>query len=133
MVSELHGDDRAWFDELLEDVLDAMPPALHDLLEQSPLIVEDAPTRDMLKSVGLEDPESLCGLYTGVPLTERSVSDSGEMPDVIRIFRRGIVAAAGGWDVAPETLREEIRVTVLHEIGHHFGLDEDDLDDLGYG
>jgi predicted Zn-dependent protease with MMP-like domain len=82
----------------------------------------------------LESADELCGLHSGVMLTERSVEQSGDLPTQIHIFRDGIAAQAGGWPAgAPEeNLRTEIRTTVLHEIGHHFGLEEDDLDDLGY-
>lgn len=130
--------DRARFDELLEDVLANLPPALHALLEEAPLVVEDAPDEATIRALGLEeDPhaaEELCGLHTGPMLTERSVSDPPELPERMQIFRRGVVALAGGWGGprGEERVREEIRVTVLHEIGHHFGLDEDDLEDLGY-
>lgn len=84
--------------------------------------------------------EGLCGLHTGVPLTERSVEHSGVSPEDIRIFREGIVNTAGGWKPQPgetaddvdDAVFEEIWVTVLHEIGHHFGLDEADLEALGF-
>ena len=76
------------------------------------------------------DPEEelLCGLHSGTPLTERSLDQLDELPETIHLYREGILAHADGWD----RVREEIRITVLHEIGHHFGLDEDDLAELGY-
>jgi predicted Zn-dependent protease with MMP-like domain len=103
-----------------------------------------------------EDGSDLCGLHSGTPLTERGVADSagwgglGEAgePETVYLFREGIASLAfaseqqggfegaceGDWgdSDADERLYEEIRITVLHEIGHHFGLDEDDLDELGY-
>ena len=74
----------------------------------------------------------LCGLYTGVPLTRRSVQQSGVMPENIWIFRKGVIAAAGESGPADSKLREQIKLTVLHEMGHHFGLDEAKLRALGY-
>lgn len=135
---------RERFDALVESVLATLPASLHALLEESPLIVEDAPSDALLRSLGLDpDDEDLCGLHTGVSITERSVTQSGELPDVIQIFRRGILDAAGGWDECTDEEGEplggeahvmrEIRITILHEIGHHFGLDEEELDRLGYG
>jgi predicted Zn-dependent protease with MMP-like domain len=135
--------ERQRFDELLERVLADLPPRLHELLEEAPLIVEDRPSRRIMEELGIDDEQDiLCGLHTGTPLTERSVTDEGDLPTTIHIFREGIVDHAGGWDRAQdedgswyggeEALLREIRITVLHEIGHHFGLEEDDLAELGY-
>ena len=125
--------DRERFDELLERVLDALPPALHELLDQAPLIVEDRPSRELLDELGLDEDEDLiCGLHTGTPITERSVSDAPELPEMIHVFREGVLEHAGGWHAGDATIAEEIRITILHEIGHHFGLEEDDLEALGY-
>ena len=95
-----------------------------------------------MREFGLEDPADLCGLHSGIPLTERSVSDPGGEIETISLYRLGIVEAAGGWRRwqddegrswgGIDRVREEIRITLLHEIGHHFGLDEDDLERLGY-
>src|SRR5690606_3080121 len=104
---------------------------------------EDHPGPSVLREMGLPEGEPLLGLHTGVRLTERSVESPTEVPEQIHIYREGIVAFAGGWEpndgadeaVGPggeDAILEEIRITVLHEIGHHFGLDEDDLDHLGY-
>jgi predicted Zn-dependent protease with MMP-like domain len=134
--------ERKRFDGLLERVLDSLPDRLHELLEEAPLIVEDRPSRALVEELGLdEEDELLCGLHSGTPLTERSV-DHSDLPETIHIFREGIVEQAGGW--APrrdeegrwvgglDAVAREIRITVLHEIGHHFGLGEDDLAELGY-
>jgi predicted Zn-dependent protease with MMP-like domain len=134
--------ERRRFDALLERVLDALPPRLHELLEEAPLIVEDRPSRKLMKELDIdEEDELLCGLHSGTPLTERSVEHS-DMPETIHIFREGILEQAGGWTPrrdeegnwigGVDALTREIRVTILHEIGHHFGLEEDDLAELGY-
>lgn len=122
------------FDAAVERVLADLPPALHDLLEEVPLVVEDVPDRRLMEEMEIEHPEELCGLHEGLALTERSVDDLPMLPDTITIYRAGILAIStdehGRLD--PEEMHEQIRITILHEIGHHFGLDEDDLEAVGY-
>ena len=126
---------RDYFDRHLEAVLETLPELIHTLLEKVPLHVEDHPSDAVLQMTGIRRRQNLCGLYTGIPLTQRSVEHSGTPPDVVTIYREGIMGAARGerGGVSEEALREQIRITVLHEIGHHHGLDEDDLAELGYG
>ena len=121
-------DERRRFDEVLETVLAALPQRLHALLEESPVIVEDRPSARLLQELKLSSDDLLCGLHSGTPLTERSVEHSPELPETIHLFREGILELAGDWSL----LQREIRITLLHEIGHHFGLEEDDLAELGY-
>ncbi len=125
---------RAYFDEQLEAVLAKMPPMVHDLLDRVPLYVEDYPSEAEMRRVGVRRREHLCGLYTGIPLTFRNVEQSGVLSDVVRLYREGILRLAsrpGGID--QDALREQIRITLLHELGHHHGLTETDLEELGYG
>lgn len=112
-----------------------MPPLVHELLEKIPLHVEDYPSRDVMEEKDIFDPEELCGLFTGVAITEKSVEHSGTLPDVVTIYRLGIMAAARDrrGRITPSALREEIRITLLHELAHFHGLDEDELEELGYG
>jgi predicted Zn-dependent protease with MMP-like domain len=117
------------FAQLVERALADVPPAFEPYLEEVAIEIRDRPTRKQLKSVGLSEDELLLGLYHGRPRDERSVLDSGVMPDVIYIFQEDVEDAS---DDEAE-LVEQVRITVLHEIGHHFGMDEDDLDALGYG
>ncbi|MEO1584508.1 MAG: metallopeptidase family protein [Planctomycetota bacterium] len=129
--------DRTVFDRCFEEVFRALPPAIRSMIERDlAVIVEDEPTADMLADVGMagEPAESLLGLHTGVPLTEQSVEDHGVSPPIVHLFRAGLLAEASSADgtIDGERLREQIRITLLHEIGHHYGLDEDDLDALGY-
>lgn len=132
--------ERDRFDALLEAVLAELPPRLHRLLDDVPVIVEDEPSGEILLDLGIPPEEHdderglLCGLHTGRAITERSVEDHPDVPEHIHLFRRGIIHEAGGWE-SPEgddAVRLEIHITLLHEIGHHFGLDEDDLARLGY-
>jgi predicted Zn-dependent protease with MMP-like domain len=127
----LHSDHRRRFDGLLDEVLAELPDELHELMEEIPLIVEDEPSRQLLDQMKLNARTTdLCGLHWGVPLTRRSVEHSGRLPDQMSLFRGPIMRVAGR---KHGELREQIRITLLHEIGHHFGLDEGDLQRLGYG
>lgn len=148
---------RERFDRLLEDVIAGLPRGVAALLDEVAVHVLDRPTPEMVAQLRRdgtlgpdEDGADLCGLHSGVAITERSVEDAGGwgadmgVPEHVHLFREGIVALAfenlgiederRGWEhpEAEEEIYEEIRVTLLHEIGHHFGLDEDDLDELGY-
>jgi predicted Zn-dependent protease with MMP-like domain len=126
---------RQRFDEQLDWVLAQMPPMIHELIERVPLHVEDYPSEDVMEQTGAEYIDDLCGLYTGIPLDQKSVSHSGTLPDVVTIYREGILTAAVNQHgrISTDRLREQIRITVLHEIGHHHGLSEVDLRRLGYG
>jgi predicted Zn-dependent protease with MMP-like domain len=135
---ELPQSDRDRFDALLEEAIESLPAQLRELIDQVPVIVEDAPPPDVLEEFRNEDgslpqPDEICGLHTGIPFTERGGGDS-EMPADIMLFRMGIIAEAGGWNQADadDFVYEQIMITLLHELGHQFGLDEDDLRELGY-
>jgi predicted Zn-dependent protease with MMP-like domain len=135
---------RDKFDALLQAEIDRLPPALHEMLEEVPVVVDDEPSDEVLESLGMtrDEAHELCGLHTGIANTERSFADA-DLPAEIQLYRVGIVEEAGGWDVraVPDAdvgpggeaaVAEQIRITLLHEIGHQFGLNEDDLDRLGY-
>jgi len=125
---------RAYFDEQLEAVLATMPPMVHELLDRVPLYVEDYPSAAEMRRVGVRHRELLCGLYTGIPLNFRTVDQSGVLSDVVRLYREGILRLASGAEgIDQKTLREKIRIVLLHELGHHHGLTESDLEELGYG
>ena len=136
-MSRVTPSERELFDRLLQQVIAELPPRLQRLLEEVPVIVDDAPTPQILHRLGLEDDEggALCGLYTGIPLTRKSVEHSGVLPDAIHLFRDGVLDEAADKQgyVSDESLLRQVRVTLLHEMGHHFGLDEADLRGLGYG
>lgn len=106
------------FDELVAAALDDLPAEISELMDNVAIFVEDEPP----------DGEDLLGLYEGVPLTERSGAYLLATPDRITIFRLPILAIC---DTADE-VKEQVQVTVAHEIGHHFGIDDLRLHDLGY-
>jgi predicted Zn-dependent protease with MMP-like domain len=127
-------EQRRRFDRQLERVLDDLPAMVLELLDQVPLVVEDHPSRRQMEELEVECRDELCGLYDGIPLTERSIELSGTLPDQVTIFREGILRAASDDQgrIRGDELRRQIRITILHEVGHHFGLDEDDLREAGY-
>jgi predicted Zn-dependent protease with MMP-like domain len=113
------------FEELVADALDSIPPDLGDELDNVAVVIEDWPTPEQLEDRG----GTLLGLYEGVPLTERGpLSYAGVMPDHITIFRGPLCELARD----EEDLAAQVRVTVLHEIGHYFGMDDDQLRELGW-
>jgi len=150
----VNDEHRQRFDRLFDDVVAELPPLIAALVQDVPIVILDRPTTDMvdrLRREGLlgsdEDGSDLCGLHSGVGLTERSIEDPASwgadlgVPEHVHLFREGIVALAfeslgkdAHWEApgVDEEIYEEIRITLLHELGHHVGLDEDDLHDLGY-
>lgn len=111
--------DADTFEAHVRDALDAVPDELMDLLENCIIVIEDDAPAD--------DPE-LLGLYEGVPITERDSWYGGVLPDRIIIFRNPTLAIC---DTADDVV-DEVNITVVHEIAHYFGLDDDRLHDLGY-
>ena len=124
-----HHLSKAQFAKLVERALAELPEPFAQHLEEVAIEIRDRPTPKQLAELGLKDDELLLGLYHGRPRTERSVLDGAAMPDVIFIFQEDVELVSD----SEQQLVEEVRTTVLHEIGHHFGMDEDDLDELGYG
>ena len=111
------------FEALVEQALDGLPEELADLLDNVAVTVEDEPDPEDLEALGLEPDEELFGLYLGVPQAERDTFYQAAMPDRVVIYRGPIVRNC---DNRRQVIRE-IRDTVVHELGHHFGLDEDDM------
>jgi predicted Zn-dependent protease with MMP-like domain len=105
------------FEEIVRRAVESLPPELREAVRNVEIAIEEE----------LQEDPDVFGLYEGVPLTERH-DWAGSLPDRIRIFRRPLVESFPD----PAELEEEIRVTVLHELAHYFGIDEDRLDELGY-
>jgi predicted Zn-dependent protease with MMP-like domain len=110
---------RDEFEAVVVRALAELPDHLRDALSNVEIVVEDE---------NREDPD-LYGLYLGIPLTERGSGYAGALPDKIAIYRRPLEEDFGG---DQDVLADEIRVTVLHELAHHFGIDDDRLDELGW-
>ena len=111
--------DRAEFERLVEAALDDIPDEIASQVDNVVVLVEDDPPPD--------DPD-LLGVYEGVALTDRGADHTG-LPDRITIFRRPLLEMCAD----REELVHEIRVTVVHEVAHHFGIDDRRLHELGYG
>jgi predicted Zn-dependent protease with MMP-like domain len=116
------------FAELVEQALAELPEQFAKFLEEVPLEILDRPTPEQLRIAGVGPGMTLLGLYRGRPRTQRHVDDTGALPDVIYIYQQTIESVCN----SREQLIRQVRVTVLHEIGHHFGMTEADLERLGY-
>jgi predicted Zn-dependent protease with MMP-like domain len=110
--------------------LNALPRPFADSIDDIVLQVEEFADDATLDSLGVEDPFDLTGLYEGVPMTERSVDQSGTLPERIRLFRRAILDE---WATRDETLERLVAHVLIHEVGHHFGLSDDDIHALEGG
>lgn len=117
------------FARLVEEALDELPEPFATHLERFTVEIMDRPSRNQLQQLDLSAGEVLLGLHEGVPMVDRSVEHSGVMPTRIFVFQEPLEGVCNSED----ELVEQIRTTVLHEIGHYFGMDEDDLEELGYG
>jgi predicted Zn-dependent protease with MMP-like domain len=133
-MTRFSDEHRRLFDEQLELVLAELPPLVKKLMDDVPMVVDDYPSPEIMRRARVRHLSELCGLYTGIPLIHRSVEHSGVPSDVIHIFRLGILSQARrGGAIDVEELQRQIRKTILHEYGHHHGLTERDLRELGYG
>ncbi len=110
---------RREFEGLVATALDQIPPDLAALVDNVVFRVEDWPPPG----------EYLLGLYQGIPLTERGTNYAGTLPDTIWVYRMPILQLCH----SPAEIINEVRITVVHEIAHHFGIDDDRLHELGYG
>jgi predicted Zn-dependent protease with MMP-like domain len=115
---------REEFEAAVAEALDGLPPELGARIENLAVVVEDEPSDELLRELDLDpEEETLYGVYQGVELGARGGSYGGALPDRVVIFRLPLLEAC---DSRREVLRE-IRATVVHEVGHYFGLDEDQL------
>ncbi|MEZ5226662.1 MAG: metallopeptidase family protein [Acidimicrobiales bacterium] len=104
------------FEALVVDAIDGLPDEVLDLLDNVAILIDD------------EHPEDLLGLYRGVPRTERDDYGFMELPDTVTLYRLALCDMCADLD----ELRHEVRVTVVHELAHHLGIDDDRLDELGW-
>ena len=110
--------DPQRFDELVSDALDLIPPQLAAVMDNVVVLVADRHPEEA----------DLLGLYEGVALTERDSHYAGSLPDAITIYRDALLAICDRED----QVVDEVRITVVHEIAHHFGIDDDRLHELGW-
>jgi len=114
--------DEERFRELVSEAIDSLPLEFGKRLNNVAVVVEDLPTLQQLQKIKLPSWVLLFGLYEGVPQTKRG-SYSGVLPDKITIFKNSIEKVAR----SDKEIKAQVRATVIHEIGHHFGLSEEDL------
>ena len=104
--------------------LQSLPEPFAGHLSDVVLLIEDFADDETLDAMGIEDPFDLTGIYEGIPLTERSVDHSGTLPDRIRLFRRPIIDE---WASGDDSLEHLVAHVLVHEVGHHFGLSDQDM------
>jgi predicted Zn-dependent protease with MMP-like domain len=107
------------FEELVSDALDLIPPKLAKAIDNVVVLVSDAHP----------DEPDLLGLYEGIALTERDTTYAGSLPDTITIYREALLEMCS----SEQEVVDEVAVTVIHEIAHHFGIDDERLHELGWG
>ena len=109
---------------LARRTLDGLPQPFASHLRDVVLQVEDFASDEMLGEIGIEDPFDLTGLYEGVPISDKSVEQSGGLPDRILLFRRPILDE---WADGVDSLEHLVAHVLIHEVGHHFGLSDGDM------
>jgi len=117
---------RRQFEALVDRALRKLPRAFRERLANIAVVVEDWPDDETLAEVGIEPPDTLFGLYRGVDLTQRDSSYGNVLPDTVTIYQGPIEEDAAD----EEEMAEIVRDTVVHEIGHYFGLDDETMEQI---
>ena len=117
---------RNAFERLVADALATLPRRFRDAMQNLVIVVEDEPAAELLREMEIEPPDTLLGLYQGTPLTERSWDYGNALPDRILIFQGPHEREAGDEDELIVAIGE----TLIHEIGHYFGLSEDEIEEI---
>ena len=117
------------FEALVADALDDLPPYVRERLSNVAVVVEEDARPDRMKRLGHDPEYGLLGLYEGINRVERASGYHLVTPDRITLFWRPIIDEVGGG--GPEAIRREVRKTVIHEVAHHFGIDDAELERLG--
>jgi predicted Zn-dependent protease with MMP-like domain len=125
--------NRRAFEQLVREALASIPPTFRERFENVEIVVEDAPTPDLLEDMGFGPDDALFGLYQGTPLTERAWAHGNALPDRIVIYQQPLEDAFDDED----EMFDEVCLTLIHEAGHFFGLSEDAIeaieDEFWYG
>jgi len=120
--------DRKTFEQLVRQAVAELPEVFREKLTNVAIIIEDYPSADLIEQQELSPNETLFGLYEGVPLTERGYFEQPVHPDRILIFQKAIEDECD----SPEEIKQELKTTLVHEVAHFFGIDDDYLEKLGY-
>ena len=118
--------DRAQFERLVADALARIPRRFRDAMTNLAIVVEDEPARELLHEMEIEPPDTLFGLYQGTPLTERRWDYGNALPDRILLFQGPHEREADDEDDLVVSIGE----TLIHEIGHYFGLSEEEIEEI---
>ena len=119
------GPDAGTIEAIAQAALESIPPQLRQQVSNVPIRIQDFPDDETLASLGMESPFDLLGLYHGVDLTRKSVLDTPDQMDMIFLYRRPLLDY---WAENDVSLGELVRHVLIHEIGHHFGLSDEDMD-----
>jgi len=120
--------ERRAFEELINDAIRQLPREFQEKLTNVVIIVEDYPSEELIERMNVPPGDTLFGLYEGVPLTERGFFAEPLYPDRILIFQRAIEDECDSL----EEIKDELKITLVHEIAHFFGMDDDYLEEIGY-
>jgi len=115
--------ERADFEKLVEEAIDALPPKFKKLIDNVAVIVEDGPSDETRRTVGVPPRGEILGLYHGIPYRHRGPYYGNHPPDVIVIYQRPIERICS----SDEEIREQVRATVIHEVAHYFGFSDPEL------
>jgi predicted Zn-dependent protease with MMP-like domain len=118
---------RKRFERLVEEAIATVPRRFRAAIQNLAVIVENHPPPELLDEMGIEPPDTLFGLYQGTPLTERAWAHGNAVPDRVLIFQGPIEEACGGDE---DEIVAEIGMTVIHELGHYFGLSEEEIEEV---
>ena len=121
--------NRKRFEGLVERALSRIPEVFREAMDNVVIVIDDWPTPELMDEMYGDPEKYVYGLLTGTPLTEQHLEDFGDLPTVIRIYQ-----AALETDFQDQVeLERELEITLVHEIAHFMGFDEDQLEELGYG
>ena len=119
--------NRSRFERLVAEALDSLPHEFQEKMENVDVVIEAWPSREQVRRMGLPPGQTLLGLYEGVPLTERTSRYGMVLPDRITIYQGPVEACCR----SAREIRRQVRQVVMHELGHHFGISDERLRDLG--
>ena len=117
---------RDEFRACVDDALASIPDNFRDAMRNIAIVIEDEPSEEILEDVGIEPPDTLLGLYQGTPLTERGWAHGNTLPDKITLYQAVIEDASDNEDDVVVAIGE----TLIHEIGHYFGLSEEEIEEI---
>ena len=120
--------DRSQFEKLVREAVQELPEEFRTRLQNIVITVEDYPTEELKEQMEVSPGDTLFGLYEGVPLTERGFFEQPLYPDRIFIFQRAIEDECN----SVEEIKHEVKTTIVHEVAHFFGIDDEYLEKLGY-